>query len=321
MSKKVVTWCQNRWFDIVWWCLSVIFYAPYLTMAFWTSFNHPVLQAAQHQGLDTFSSQQLATITWAFAKAGASSTAAVLQDLAEAAAPKVQRGDCKVQDLSNLAWAFGRLQQKVPQLLAAFSKILPPLDQKKRKLRLWGCQVSLDLRAKLCRNQMPLNLNSEVDKLTVLEPCEKSETARTCVRATQNAMKMKHSFWFLVGKYLLDIKSGTYLWPKAEAPQKKNQKKPKKKPRANCTVTCPKGAPVDWGITCPGRDVKVFPPSSWRCWRGRWREWGASRSCHCWPRCGAKCHQTTKIHGSFVFLAPVQKHWTHHAGKIWNKME
>ena len=37
------------------------------------------------------------------------------------------RGDFNVQDLSNITWAFGRLQVKAPKLLKALSKILPRL--------------------------------------------------------------------------------------------------------------------------------------------------------------------------------------------------
>lgn len=41
-------------------------------------------------------------------------------------------GDFNVQDLSNIAWAFGRLQLPAPELLKALALILPQLGLRKR---------------------------------------------------------------------------------------------------------------------------------------------------------------------------------------------
>lgn len=82
-------------------------------------------EAAQYR-LQELSAQQLATFSWAFAKAGRTQAAeSILKDIARAAAPKVARGDFNVQDLSNIAWAFGRLQLPAPELLKALALILP----------------------------------------------------------------------------------------------------------------------------------------------------------------------------------------------------
>ncbi|CAK9035819.1 unnamed protein product [Durusdinium trenchii] len=66
-------------------------------------------EVARAWDVRNLSAQQLATLSWALARLDCRDEA-ILTDLASAAAPSVARGEFNAQDLSNIAWAFGRLQ-------------------------------------------------------------------------------------------------------------------------------------------------------------------------------------------------------------------
>lgn len=77
-------------------------------------------EAALALPITSLSAQQLATLAWSCARLGCR-VETVLNDIAKAAAPCVERGDFNAQDLSNMAWAFGRLDMPAPKLLEALT--------------------------------------------------------------------------------------------------------------------------------------------------------------------------------------------------------